>query len=73
MSYRLPRSKNAVRVTEHFVAIGPDGRIYKKLPPCDLRHNKHCPYYWECRPDLSCPEALPKSFYTADGKFQVLQ
>jgi hypothetical protein len=69
---------------EPFVSIGPDGRVYTKLPPCPdggpltattvpmiAQYRKNCPYYWECRPNVSCPKEFEKAFYTAEGKFQI--
>lgn len=56
---------------EAFTAVGPDGRVYKTLPPCKY-HGYKCPYYWDCRPNLTCPvEGFKQMFYTAEGGLQI--
>jgi hypothetical protein len=39
---------------ESFTSIGKDGRVYKRLPPCQY-HGYMCKYYWNCRRTNSCP------------------
>ena len=58
--------------TEPFTTVGKDGRVYKTLPPCKM-HGMKCPYYWDCRPNLSCPEGFHQMFYTAGDNLQVFQ
>lgn len=68
----MPSVGQTDRKKEHFVSIGEKGRVYKTFPPCRY-HGRSCPYYWNCRPDVSCPAGWSQSFYTAGGDFQIFK